>query len=288
MPRTPEPPPAPSATARELERAAASAPLPPPASPLLSGEVVAMLARRGFAPRPSPLDVPFPGDLDEARAERLTGWLDHYAFRLFLRGAILGGGALHPREASRYVPEARAETYAAALEELGLAAREADGRVRLLHPALSFGGTLEWYVARQLRARFGFEVAAGLKFHAPGEGGDLDVVAAAEGKLLAVELKSSPPKHVKPVDVEAFLRRMRRLRPHVALFVVDTSLRLSDKVLPLFRDALGPATPEPRRVLREVWAVTPHLYVLNAQQDLVRNLGAALAEGLAALAPPMP
>ena len=247
-----------------------------------------MLVRRGFTPVAMPLDVPFPADLDESRAAQLAERLGHYAFRLFLRGLIVRQGPVRPEEATQYLKPAQAEGYAEQLVTLGLAAREPDGRLRLTHPANTFGGTLEWWVARGLRERLAFDVALGLEFHAPGLGGDLDVVAAAEGKLLYVELKSSPPKHLSQVEVDAFLQRVRRLRPDIALFVIDTSLRLGDKVLPMFRTALGPKAPEPRRIIREVWSLTPHLYLTNARQDLMLNIGTAIAEGLQALAPPPP
>jgi hypothetical protein len=247
-----------------------------------------MLVRRGFEPAPLLPDLPFPADLPEPKAAELAERLSHYAFRLFLRGLILAHAPLRPEEATAYLKPAQAESYASQLVDLGLASREGDGRLKLLHPANSFGGTLEWFVARELRERLGFDVAMGLEFRAPGLGGDLDVVAAAEGKLLYLELKSSPPKHLAPNEVESFLQRVRRLRPDLALFVMDTSLRLGDKVLPMFREVLGPVSPEPRRLLREVWALGPHLYLANARQDLMLNIGAAVAEGLRALAPPPP
>ncbi len=276
-------------TARDLELSAAEAP-PLPRQLLAPGsEALAMLVRRGFQPTVAPLDLPFPLELEPERVERLAELLGHYAFRLFLRGAILRRDSFKPGEATKYLEESQATTFAEALVTLGLAAREDDGRFRLLHPAASFGGTLEWYVARELRGRLGFDVAAGVKFHAPEVGGDLDVVAAAEGRLLYLEMKSSPPKHLAPDEVGAFFRRVRALRPHLAIFVMDTALRLSDKVLPLLQAELSTQPPPPpRRVLREVWALTPHLYVVNARQDLLTNIGIAIAEGFRALAPPPP
>lgn len=59
---------------------------------------------------------------------------------------------------------------------------------RLARPATSFGPTFEWYLARELERRLRFDVVAGAKFHARGVGGDLDVVAAAEGKLVRTDL----------------------------------------------------------------------------------------------------
>ncbi|WP_257459278.1 DUF1887 family protein [Archangium lipolyticum] len=284
MPQTPSLP-----SARDLELHAAGAPPAPRTLLQPGGEALAMLARRGFTATVAPLDLPFPADLEAQAAERLAERLGHYAFRLFLRGAILRRAPFTPEEATRYVDVEQARGFAEELVALDLAAREDGGRYRLRYPANNFGGTLEWYVARELRGRLGFDVAAGVKFHARDVGGDLDVVASAEGKLLYLEMKSSPPKHLAPDEVGAFFRRVRTLRPHLAVFVMDTALRLSDKVLPLLQAELSTQPPpEPRRVVREVWALTPYLYVVNARQDLLGNIGVAIAEGFRALAPPPP
>ncbi|HYG70123.1 MAG TPA: hypothetical protein VD838_20780, partial [Anaeromyxobacteraceae bacterium] len=106
-----------------------------------------------------------------------------------------------------------------------------------------------------------------------------------------LELKSSPPKHLSTAEVRAFLRRVVALRPDVAVFAIDTALRLGDKVLPMFAAALGQrsaAFTRPRHVIRDTWALTPHLYVASAKQDLVENLCRAIAEGLKARGPAGP
>lgn len=278
-------------TARELEadaaawRAPARAPAPPP------GEALAMLVRRGLAPRATSPDVPFPPDLPEEAVRAVEERLGHYAFRLFLRGAILRRGPFTPVQATRYLDAARARRMAEDLVALGIAAPAGRGRYRLVRPARSFGGTLEWWLARALGRRLAADAASGVRSGAPGVGGDLDLVLAAEGKLVYAELKSSPPKHLAPAEVSAFLRRVRALRPDVALFVVDTALRLSDRVVPMLRAALAAAGRDPgppRRVVRETWAVAPHLFAVNAKQDLVENACRAVAEGLRALAPDPP
>ncbi len=247
-----------------------------------------MLRRRGFATTPGELLTPFPPDLDGPAADRLAEKLSHYAFRLFLRGALQCGPTFDATEATRYLAGHKAREQAETLVELGLAVHEGGSRYRLLHPVPSFGGTLEWYVARELRTRLGFDVAVNHKFRAPGVGGDLDVVAAAEGKLVQIELKSSPPKHLSMEEVRAFFDRVQALRPDVALFVVDTALRLGDRVVPMLTQALQDRrrdAPPPRRIERELWSFGPHLYVVNAKPDLVANVARSIAEGLRALAP---
>jgi hypothetical protein len=58
-----------------------------------------MLARRGLRPSCARSDLPFPADISGTAAERLG----HYAFRLFLRGAIQRKNGFSPDEATGYV-----------------------------------------------------------------------------------------------------------------------------------------------------------------------------------------
>jgi hypothetical protein len=247
-----------------------------------------MLRRRGFPAKPWPPDLPFPAGYSDDLADRLARHLGHYAFRLFLRGAIQHPEGFRPAQATRYVDAGVAREMAEELVGLGLAEGAGRGRYRLLHPTRSFGGTLEWYVARELRRRLGFDTAAGVRFGAPGVGGDLDVVAAAEGRLILLELKSSPPRQLEEAEVAAFFDRLRALRPDLALFVEDTALRLGDKVVPMLAADLerrsGLKRP-PRRVGRELWALGPRLYAVGAKGDLMGNVARALAAGLRSLSP---
>jgi hypothetical protein len=245
-----------------------------------------MLRRRGFHPKPWPPDLPFPPGFDEAGREALARRLDHYAFRLFLRGAIQHSSGFRPADVTRYVEAGPAREMAEALVALGLAERASLGRYRLLHPPRSFGGTLEWYLAREIGERLGFDVATALRFGAPGVGGDLDVVAAAEGRLLYAEAKSSPPRQIAEDEVRAFFDRVDALRPDLALFVVDTALRLGDKVVPMLADELERRRGRrvlPSRVLREVWRLAPDLFVVGAKGHLIANVAAAVAERLRGL-----
>jgi hypothetical protein len=231
-------------------------------------------------------DLPFPPDLPEDQADRIADRLSHYAFRLFLRGAILARRPFRPAEATRYVGAEEAARMASELVRLGLAEPAARGRFRLVHPAANFGGTLEWWVGRELARRLAAEVATGIRSGSPGVGGDLDVVIALEGKLVYVELKSSPPKHVSREELRAFLARVRALRPDLAVLAVDTALRLRDKVLPDLVALLPGAAPV--RLLRENYRLGPHLYAVNARQDLVENVCLAVADGIRGLAPEPP
>jgi hypothetical protein len=249
-----------------------------------------MLLRRGFHPRPWAPDLPFPPDLDEPGKERLARRLDHYAFRLFLRGAIQRASGFRPAEATRYVEGPVARAMAEELVDLGLAEPVGRARYRLRHPPRSFGPTLEWYLARELGARLGFDTATALRFGAPGVGGDLDVVAAAEGRLVYLEAKSSPPRQISEEEVSAFFDRLEALRPDLALFVVDTALRLGDKVVPMLAAETARRAGRgavPRRVVREVWALAPRLFAVGAKGHLSANVAAAVAEGLRGLALPV-
>ena len=250
---------------------------------------MAMLVRRGLKPERTVGDVSFRHGLVGETADRFSEQFGHYPFRLFMRGAIRNASTFRPSETTQYLKPCQSRGYAEFLVDLGLAERLPQGRYRLVWPAKSFGGTLEWYVARELQRRFGFDVATGVKLHVRGLGGDLDVVAAGEGKLIYLELKSSPPKNLDVAEIGAFFDRFCLLRPDIALFVVDTALRLGDKVLPMLQDELrrrrGGISILPRRIAQELWALTPHLYAVNGRRDLMANVACSIAEGLRALSP---
>lgn len=245
-----------------------------------------MLVRRGLRPERTKQDLPFPPELDDRTADSISKWLAHYAFRLFLRGAIRKADAFRPADTTRYLTKAQSLNYTEVLISLGLAERVSRSRFRLKWQARSFGGTLEWYVGRELKQRLGFDVATGVQLHVRGGGGDLDVVAAAEGKLVYLELKSSPPKNLSIAETAAFCDRLTLLRPDISLFVVDTALRLTDKVLPMLVDEFRRRRLSelgPKRIASQIWAVTPHVYAVNGSRDLMANVGKAIAAGLFAL-----
>ncbi len=259
-----------------------------PSASACTGEAMAMLIRRGLMPVKTAGDVLFPQTPDERLEEMLSEWLGHYAFRLFLRGAIRKRQGFLPQETTRYLTRDQSSIYADVLVDLGLAEKIPRGRYRLIWAARSFGGTLEWYVARELERRYGFDVATGVKLHVGGVGGDLDVIAAAEGKLVYIELKSSPPRNLTAGEIKGFYDRLGLLKPDVSMFVVDTALRLSDKVLPMLKEESGRrglGSAGPRRIAAQLWALEPNIYVVNGCRDLIRNIGKAIAAGLFALSP---
>jgi hypothetical protein len=58
------------------------------------------------------------------------------------------------------------------------------------------------------------------------------------------------------------------IAPHLALFVVDTVIRLADKVVPMLANELvrrSAAPPTPRRVERGFWAIGQRLYIVNSR-----------------------
>jgi hypothetical protein len=246
-----------------------------------------MLARRGFQFTSASLLLPFPADFDAARADRFSSRMHHYAFRLFMRGAIQRCRDFTPQETTRYLAPSMALEFADFLVELEIADRIGGQRYRLRRSVHSFGDLLEWFVARELRRKLGFDVLVRIKLDAGDVGGDLDVVAAAEGRLFYFELKSSPPRNLSEQEVSAFFDRIDAVRPDAAFFVVDTALRLGDKVLPMARKELrrrhSARNGRRRRCVhlsREIWALSPRLYLLGARPDLWANLRRAIGEAL--------
>jgi hypothetical protein len=238
-----------------------------------------LLKRRGFqAYKKEPAnDLLVP---EEPFRDSFYELLKKYSFRLFLRDVIKHQDRFTPEQVTRYSTARVIRSYLGYLRDIRLITEGAAGYVLSRRPVTSFGPTLEWYVAELLKREFGAEALWGVKFRRPRVGGDYDVLAKLDGALLYIEVKSSPPKQVMTSEVAAFLDRVDDLAPELAVFLMDTELRMKDKLVPMFEQELAKRSSEPPPVLRlerELFHVLERIFIVNAKESISRNIGTVVA-----------
>ena len=218
--------------------------------------------------------------------DHLYAQLLRYSFRLVLRDVIHLGleGHFHPEALTRHASLDAVQGHLDTMSDLGVVRPRSGGGYDLAMPARNIGSALEWLVAEVLRRALGYEVARDVPLRGGSTGGDLDVVACAEGLLLYVEVKSGPPKHLDRTHVKAFLDRVEAIAPHGAIFFEDTELRMKDKIVVLFTDELRRrgVTRRPKRLQRELFTVGPDIFIANAHPDMVSNLSRCVSHLLRA------
>jgi Holliday junction resolvase-like predicted endonuclease len=109
-------------------------------------------------------------------------------------------------------------------------------------------------------------------------GGDYDVIASWNQRLVYVEVKSSPPKGVEQSEISAFFSRMNDLLPEVAILFNDTQLRMRDKLVAMFEEELErrygkeAKTLYPvERLVEELFHVQNHIFIVNSKKDVIEN-----------------
>jgi hypothetical protein len=241
----------------------------------LAPPLATVLKRRGFTVyKKEPAEdllLPLAGFID-----RYYELLHKYSFRLFLRDAIKHQNRFTAKLLTRYSTTRTVRSYIRKLAEMGLAEGQGDAFRLAKRPVQSFGPTLEWYVAELLEQHFGAEVLWGVKFRRPNVGGDYDVLARLDSILLYAEVKSSPPKQIYDSEVSAFLDRVDDLAPDIAVFLMDTELRMKDKLVPMFEKALAKRSADPPAVFRlerEVFSIDDRIYIMNAKESISGNIG---------------
>jgi hypothetical protein len=205
--------------------------------------------------------------------------LQKYSFRLFLRDVIKDQRFFTPGRVARYAAADVTEEYVDYMGRVGLVQRQDDGYALVRH-IKSFGETLEWYVAEILKREFGAEAAWGIKFKRPNIGGDYDVIAKLDGVLLYTEAKSSPPKQIYDNEIAAFLDRASDLSPEISIFLMDTELRMKDKIVPMFEAELkrrSESPPEIERVEKEIFQISDRIFIINAKESIAGNIERVLA-----------
>jgi hypothetical protein len=201
--------------------------------------------------------------------------LHRYSFRLFLRDVIKHRGPFTLEQVTRYATPGVTKDYLDYLISIKLIKKRAGAYALAKGPVKSFGETLEWYIAELFKREFGSEAVWGVKFKRPKVGGDYDVIAKFDGSLFYVEVKSSPPKQIYDSEISAFLDRVDDLSPEIAVFLMDTELRMKDKIVPMFEKGLAsrsPAPPPVVRMERELFQMQNRIFIINAKEDIVRNI----------------
>jgi hypothetical protein len=201
--------------------------------------------------------------------------LHKYSFRLFLRDVIKHQQAFTSDTVTRYATLDVTREYIKYAAQTALIEKKSGSFALMKRPVMSFGPTLEWYVAEVFKREFGSEAVWGVKFKRPKVGGDYDVIAKFDGSLFYVEVKSSPPKQIYDSEIAAFLDRVSDLSPEIAVFFMDTELRMKDKIVPMFESELKKRFPEPpvvTRVERELFEIGNRIFIINAKESIIRNI----------------
>jgi hypothetical protein len=89
-------------------------------------------------------------------------------------------------------------------------------------------------------------------------------------------VKSSPPKQIYDSEIAAFLDRVADLSPAIAVFLMDTELRMKDKLVPMFEKELARRFLDPPPVLRverELFQISDRIFIVNAKESILGNLG---------------
>ena len=212
--------------------------------------------------------------------ERFYSQLHRYSFRLFLRDILAHRPDFSMEDCTRYCSPRTATKYLNRLLDLGVIRSDNGQSFRMVNKNVhTFGETLEWYVAQVFRREFASPAVWGVKVRHLPPGGDFDVIAEVDRRLVYVEVKSSPPKGIHLPNVREFLTRMDILSPDVALFLVDTHLRMENKINVLFRQAVGlpgSKTKPIRMVSRGVFQAAENILILNAKPSLIHNIRVSL------------
>lgn len=204
-----------------------------------------------------------------------------YSFRLFLRDVIKHQKFFRLENVARYATADVTHDYLEYIKDIGLIEKKSDGFRLAIGPIKSFGETLEWFVTELFRTEFATEAIRGIRFKRPGVGGDYDLIAKADGSILYMEIKSSPPKQIYRNEISAFFDRVSDLHPEISVFFMDTELRMKDKIVPMFEEELGKRYddhPKAVRMEKELFQIWNKMFIINAKDSITANIEKVLVQ----------
>jgi hypothetical protein len=252
--------------------------------------VEGMLKMRGIRVfRKNPTDrLFFPPTLTPFYKDQFYEMMEKYSFRLVLRDIIKHQDRFRIQDLTHYCSLRVVRRYCELLSEMGTTIKERGGRYRTrVSPLYSFGPTLEWFIAEMFKREFASPAIYGVSMKKTPSGGDYDVIASWNRRLVYVEVKSSPPKGVESSEVKTFFSRIDDLLPEVAILFNDTQLRMKDKLVVMFEEELErkygreSKTLYPvERLVEELFHVQHRIFIVNSKKDVVENFHICLKDYL--------
>jgi len=246
-----------------------------------SSSVEKMLKMRGVRVfRKNPTErLFFPSDLSPLYKIRFYEMMKKYSFRLVLRDMIKFQDRFRIRDLTRYCSAKAAQGYCNLLCDMGVITKNERGNYQTrVSPLYSFGPTLEWFVAEMFKKEFSSPAIYGVSIKNTPSGGDYDVIASWNQRLIYIEVKSSPPKGIEQNEISTFFSRMDDILPDVGFLFNDTQLRMKDKLVVMFEKDLGKRygreskTLYPvERLMDELFHVQNHIFIVNSKKDVVVN-----------------
>jgi hypothetical protein len=230
----------------------------------------------------------FPPDLKPFFKNQFYERMKKYSFRLVLRDMIKHQDQFRMQDLTHYCSPKAAQGYCDLLYEMGIIQKDRAGKYRTrLSPLYSFGPTLEWFIAEMFKREFASHAIYGVSVKKTPSGGDYDVIASWNRRLVYVEVKSSPPKGVESSEVKTFFSRIDDLLPELAILFNDTQLRMKDKLVVMFEEELErkygreSKTFYPvERLVEELFHVQHHIFIVNSKKDVVENFHICLKDYL--------
>jgi hypothetical protein len=244
-------------------------------------QVERILRMRGIRVfRKNPTDrLFFPPDLSPIYKTQFYEMMKKYSLRLVLRDMIKYQDRFSIRDLTHYCSSKVVQGYCNLLCEIEAIIKNGKGRYHTqVSPLYSFGPTLEWFIAEMFKREFASPAIYGVSVKNTPSGGDYDVIASWNQRLVYVEVKSSPPKGVEQSEVSTFISRINDILPDVAFLFNDTQLRMKDKLVVMFEEELmrrygrESKTLYPvERLIEELFHVQNHIFIVNSKKDVVEN-----------------
>jgi hypothetical protein len=255
-----------------------------------SSSVEGTLNMRGIRVfRKNPTDrLFFPPEFPPSYKNKFYETMKKYSFRLVLRDMIKHQDRFRIQDLTHYCSPKVAQGYCDLLSKMGAIQKDRTGKYRTrVSPIYSFGPSLEWFIAEMFKREFASPALYGVLVKKTPSGGDYDVIASWNRRLVYVEVKSSPPKGVELGEVKTFFSRIDDLLPEVAILFNDTQLRMKDKLVVMFEEELERRYGEEskmhypvERLVEELFHVRHRVFIVNSKKEVVGNFHVCLRDYL--------
>jgi hypothetical protein len=205
--------------------------------------------------------------LNDDQKSILKKMMPQYGFRIFLKSIwpdLLSGKENHiVLPATQYLSVKKEQEFYQLLKKYGVfklfRQLKKDSASSIFRYDLFFSE----FLREQLWEKYSILSLLNVKILDYNEGGDIDMLCFLNDRLFTFEIKTSPPNNVQIMEIGAFLKRARQFNQWIHIFFIDTTLRLEDKIIPMFEESLYYQDGEESFIQNPVSKIEENAYLIS-------------------------
>lgn len=216
--------------------------------------------------------------LNNSQKKILNKYMYQYGFRMFLKDLLKTNTRKKSEKICKYISKQQENEYKMLLRSLDLIDNDLDAINWKTDLFPTYIDTFTEFLQQMLEEIYGIQSLPDLKLGNTSPGGDFDILFVYQNMIFIIEIKTGPPINIPVSSISSFLERCFAYPNWSHIFFADTTLRLEDKIIPMFEESLYKLKGAQsfiqnpvQNISKNFYHISSNIFIMNSSPN-IRNV----------------